>query len=99
MRTSSSRSEQLINLNQTLEECQILLCLQEIDLEVQEAMLVEEQARGLHPFDERDLPVELKEIRKHMDEIEGEHTAEAGQLSQLVMVISNALVDLGMLPI
>jgi hypothetical protein len=34
-----------------------------------------------------------------MDEIEGECAAEAGQLSQLVMGISNALANLGMLPV
>jgi hypothetical protein len=34
-RAFSSWSKQLINLNQTLEERQILLCLQEMDLEVQ----------------------------------------------------------------
>jgi hypothetical protein len=48
MRASSSRSKQLIGLNRTLEECQILLCLHETDLEVQEAKLVEEHARNLH---------------------------------------------------
>jgi hypothetical protein len=37
--------------------------------------------------------VELKEIHAHVDGIEGEHAAEVGQLSQLVMEISNALVD------
>jgi hypothetical protein len=34
-----------------LEEYQILLSQHEMDLEVREANLVEEQARGLHPFD------------------------------------------------
>jgi hypothetical protein len=60
---------------------------------------VEEQARDQHPPDRRDLSVELDEIRSCMDWIIGEHTAEAGRLSQLVMGISNALVDLGMLPV
>jgi hypothetical protein len=40
--TFCSRSKQLIILSRTLEERQILLCLQEMDLEVKEAMLVEE---------------------------------------------------------
>jgi hypothetical protein len=66
---------------------------------VQEAILAEEQVRGLHPFDRWDLSVELGEIRAHMDGIEGECTTEAGQLSQLVVGISNTLVNLGMLPI
>jgi hypothetical protein len=34
-----------------------------------------------------------------VDGINGECTTEAGRLSQQVMGISNALVDLGMLPI
>jgi hypothetical protein len=60
-----------------LEERHILLCLLEMDLEVQEAMLVEEQARGLHPFDGRDLLVELEGLRAHVDGVEAERTTEA----------------------
>jgi hypothetical protein len=66
---------------------------------VQEAILVEEQVRGLHPPRERDLSVELEETRVCVDEINSECTIEDGQLSQLVMRISNTLVDLGKLPI
>jgi hypothetical protein len=51
MRTFSSQSKQLISLSWALEERQILLCLQELDLEVQEAMLAEEQVHDLHPHD------------------------------------------------
>jgi hypothetical protein len=54
---------------------------------------------SLHPFDRRDLSTELEEICAHVDGIKGERAAEAGQLSQLVVEISNALVGLGMLPI
>jgi hypothetical protein len=61
-------------------------------------MLVEELARGLHPFDGWDLLVKLEVIHTHMDRIEGECATEARQLSQLVMENSNVLVDLGMLP-
>jgi hypothetical protein len=96
---SSSRSKWLTNLNQTLEECQILLCLQEADLEVQEVILVEEQVRGLHPPDGRDLSVKLEETRARVDGINSKHAAEVGRLSQLVMGMSNAIVDLGMLPV
>jgi hypothetical protein len=46
---SSSRSKRLTDLNWTLEEHQILFCLQEADLEMQEAILVEEKAHSLHP--------------------------------------------------
>jgi hypothetical protein len=70
-----------------------------MDLEVQEAILAEEEACGLHPFDGRDLSVELEDIHAHVDMIEGERAIKAGQLLQLVMEISNALVDLGMLPV
>jgi hypothetical protein len=68
-------------------------------MEVQEALLAEEQACGLHPFDGRDLSAEPEEARAHVDGITGERATESGQLSQLVIEISNALVDLGMLPI
>jgi hypothetical protein len=40
-RASSSRSKQLTNLGQTLEECQVLLSLQEVDLEVREVILAD----------------------------------------------------------
>jgi hypothetical protein len=63
-----------------LEERQILLCLQETNQEVQKAILVEEQACCLLTFDGRDLTMELDEIHPHVDEIEGERAAEAGQL-------------------
>jgi class 3 adenylate cyclase len=70
-----------------------------MDLEVQEAVLAKEQVRDLLPSDRRDLPIELKEIRACVDGNERERASEVGQLSQLVMGISNALVDLGMVPI
>jgi hypothetical protein len=60
-RTFTSASKHSINFSRTLEERHILLSLQETDLEVREAKLEEEQARNLHSFIERDLPVELAE--------------------------------------
>jgi hypothetical protein len=77
-----------------LEEHQILLCSQETDLDVQEAILAEELACGLHPPDGRDLTAELEEIHVCMDGIN-----EAGRLSKLAMEISHSFVDLGMLPV
>jgi hypothetical protein len=62
-------------------------------------MLVKEQVCGLHPHDGWDLLMELEGIRARVDGIGGERAVEAGQLSQLVMEISNAPADLGMLPI
>jgi hypothetical protein len=64
-----------------LEEWQTLLCLQDIDLEVQEEMQVEEQPCGLHPFDKKDLPMEFEGIHTRVDGIESESAIEAGQLS------------------
>jgi hypothetical protein len=64
-----------------------------------EATLVEEWAQGLHPFDGQDLLVELEEIHARVAGIEDKCTAEARKLSTLVVGISNALVDLAMLPI
>jgi hypothetical protein len=66
---------------------------------VQDAILAEEQARGPHPIDRQDLSVELEEIPARVDGVEGEHTTEAEQLSQLLVEISNALVNMWMLPI
>jgi hypothetical protein len=62
-------------------------------------MSAEEQACDLHPHDGRDELVESEGIHPCLDGIGGEHTAEAGQLSQLVMEINNALADLGTLPV
>jgi hypothetical protein len=69
-----------------------------MDLEWREK-LTEEQARGHCSFDGRDLSVELEELRGHMAGVESERIAEAVQLSQLVMEISDALVDLGVFAI
>jgi hypothetical protein len=82
-----------------LEECQILLSLQEADLEVHEAILAEELECDLHSSDGRDLSAELDKARALADGITDERATEAMQLSQRVMGISSALVDLGMLPI
>jgi hypothetical protein len=46
-RVSSSRSKQLIDLVRILEERKMLLCMQEMDLEVRKAILVKEQECGL----------------------------------------------------
>jgi hypothetical protein len=57
------------------------------------------KSHGLHPFNGRDLSAELEEICVCMDGITSECAVEVRQLSQLVMGISNTLVDLGMLPV
>jgi hypothetical protein len=68
-------------------------------LEVQEAKLAEEQACGLHSFDERDLSAELEKLHMCVVRVEDECAIKTGELSTLFMEASNTLVDLGMLPI
>jgi hypothetical protein len=55
--------------------------------------------RDLHCFDGRDLMAKLEELHACVARVEDECTAEVGKLSKLVVEISNALVNLGMLPI
>jgi hypothetical protein len=61
--------------------------------------LAEELAHDLYSFDGRDLSVELEVIHKHMATFENERATEAVQLSQSIMEISDALIDLGVFPI
>jgi hypothetical protein len=70
-----------------------------MDLEVCEVKLVEEQACGMHFFNGWDLLAEMEALHVHIARVEDEHTTEAGEMSVLVIEGSNALVDLGMLPI
>jgi hypothetical protein len=49
--------------------------------------------------DGRDPLVELEELCTRMTEVEDECAAKAVELSQLVMDISDALIDLGVFPI
>jgi hypothetical protein len=65
------------DLNWTLDECQMLLCLQETDLEVREVILAEEQACGMHPLDGQNLSVELGKTHTRVDRINDERAAEA----------------------
>jgi hypothetical protein len=81
-----------------LEECLILLSLQETDRKVREVNLAEVHVCVLHSFHEWDLLAELKELRARVGEVEDERTVAASELLRLVMEISDALVDLGMLP-
>jgi hypothetical protein len=69
-----------------------------MDLELWEVILVEELERILYPTNEWDLLVELDKPRTRVARLDDEHAAEAEQLSQRVMRISNDLVDLGLLP-
>jgi hypothetical protein len=55
----------------------MLLCLQEMDLEVREVILAEEQACGMHPLDGQNLSVELGKTHTCVDRINDERAAEA----------------------
>jgi hypothetical protein len=90
-----------LNFDRVLEGHQFFLSVQETDLERWEEKLTKEQARGLYSFDGRDLSAELEELRGHGVGVgvECECAAEVVQLSWSVMEISDALVNLGMLPI
>jgi hypothetical protein len=66
---------------------------------VQEAKLVEDQARGLHSFNGQDMLVKQEELCARVAGVDDEHAAGARKLLMLIVGISNALVDLGMLPI
>jgi hypothetical protein len=59
----------------------------------------EEQACGLHFSDGQDLSGELEELHARVTGVKDEHAVEAGELSALAVEASNAVVDLGMLPI
>jgi hypothetical protein len=72
---SSSQSEQLKAFSQMLEERAALLGLQEMDLEVHKAILVEELEHGLHPPDGQDPSAELDKVRVRVDRIAYDHAA------------------------
>jgi hypothetical protein len=82
---SSSWFRQLINLDPMLEERHTLLCLQEMDLEVQEVILAEELEHSLHPHDGQGLTMELDKAQAHVDKIDSESATEAERLSRQVV--------------
>jgi hypothetical protein len=73
--------KELTDLCQALEECQILLGLQETDLEVREVILVEELEPVLHPPDGQDLLAKLDKAPARVNRIDVQRTAEAERLS------------------
>jgi hypothetical protein len=75
--TSSSQSERRKALCQTLDECVILLALQEMDLGLREAILAEELECGLRHPHGRYLPTELDETRARVHRIAGDRATEA----------------------
>jgi hypothetical protein len=73
--------------------------MQETDLERREGELTDDQARELYPSDGRDLASELGKLHKRMAEVEDDRIVDAKQLSCSTFEISNALVNLNVLPI
>jgi hypothetical protein len=98
MRASTTSCQHSLDFDRVLRGCQFILNMQEMNLEWQEVMLAEEQARGLHSFDGRDLSVVLEDPHKRVAGVENECTTKAVQLSWSVKEISDALVDLGVFP-
>jgi hypothetical protein len=88
-----------LEFDRVLSGHQFTLSVLETELERQEKELADDQAWGLYPPDRRDLPSELGKLRKHVAEVEDDHVVEVEQLSRLTMEISNALVDLNVMPI
>jgi hypothetical protein len=82
-----------------LDEHTDLLGLQEMDLEMCEAILAEELECRLHPLDGHDLPMELDESRAWVDGIADDCVVEVGRLSRQLMRVVSVLIDLGLLPI
>jgi hypothetical protein len=73
--------------------------VQEVDHEWQEERLDEDQARDLYPPDGRSLPSKLGKLRERFTGTKDDHGIEAEQLSRSIREISDALVDLNVLPI
>jgi hypothetical protein len=81
-----------------LEEHAAFLCLREMDLEVHEAILVDELERGLHPSDGLDLSIELDKSCACVDRTTNDCAIEGDLLSRQVVRVADVLVDLGLLP-
>jgi hypothetical protein len=60
-----------------------------MDLEVWEVNLKQEQVRGLHSFNGWYLPTELEEFHTRVAGVGDKLIVEVGELSQLVLEISN----------
>jgi hypothetical protein len=76
-----------------------MLFVQETKLVCQEKEQADDQVRGLYPSDGRDLPSELGKLHERVAKVEDNHAAKAEQLSRWTMDISDALVDLNVMPI
>jgi hypothetical protein len=88
-----------VEFDRVLSGHRFILSMHEMELECQEKLLVDDQAWGLYPLDWRDLPSELGKLHDCVAEVEDNRATKAEQLSWSTMKISNALVDLNMMPI
>jgi hypothetical protein len=98
LHASTTSHQCSLDFDRVLCGCQFTLLVWEIDLERRKEKLAEELAWGLYPFDGRDLLVELEKLHEHVAGVEDERVAETIELSQPVMEISDAQVDLGVFP-
>jgi hypothetical protein len=96
---SGSQSERRKALHQGLDDRVALLGLQEMDLEVCVAIVVEELERSLRYLHRRDLPVKLYKARTRANEIASDRVAKAERLSRQLMRVAGVLIDLGLPPI
>jgi hypothetical protein len=88
-----------LEFDQVLSGRQFILSVQEVDLEHQDERLTADQVRGLHPSIRRNLSLKLGELWERVAGVRDDRAVEGEQLSQLTMAISDALVDLNVLPI
>jgi hypothetical protein len=70
-----------------------------MDLEVSEAIMVEELERVLRCSDGRNLPTELYKVHAWANVIAGDRAVEAKQLSTQLVQVASVLIDLALPPI
>jgi hypothetical protein len=78
---------------------QFILSVQEVDLERREERLTADQVWCLHPSVRRNFSLELGELWERVAGVRDGRAVEGEQLSRLTMAVSDALVDLNVLPI
>jgi hypothetical protein len=72
VRTFIADCRHSLGFDRVLEGCQFFLFMQEMNLERREERLADVQARGLYPFDGRDLSAKLEELHRHVARLESE---------------------------
>jgi hypothetical protein len=82
VRASIVRQWHSLEFDRVLCRRQSILFVQETDLERREEKLANDQARGLYPFDGRNMSLELEGLREHVARVEDDHVDECKQLSR-----------------